>query len=77
MVLDSTNGDFYAFDSNTDRWKAEGNMGIQKIKAGIGGVAAAILADASCDFKGNGCMKKVRCTSALYQHFVLFTTLVF
>lgn len=59
VALDSTTGDFYAFDFKTDRWKAEGNMGIQKIKAGIGGIAAAILADAFCDFEGNGCMKKV------------------
>ena len=60
VVLDSTNGDFYSFDFKTDRWNAVGNMGIQKIKGGIGGVAAAILADASGDFGGNDCMKKVR-----------------
>lgn len=59
MVLDSTTGDFYAFDCKTDRWIAEGNVGIQKIKAGIGGVAAAILADACSVLGGNSCAKKV------------------
>eukprot|EP00752_Nemacystus_decipiens_P009374 g8377.t1 len=58
VVLDATTGDFYTFDSKTDRWRAEGNMGIQKMKGGIGGVAAAILADASSGFDDNGCMKK-------------------
>lgn len=67
MVLDSTNGDFYAFDFKTDRWKAEGNMGIQKIKSGIGGVAAAILADASGGFEGDGCTKKVFVLCAIHD----------
>lgn len=59
MVLDSTTGDFYSFDFKADLWVAEGNVGIQKIGAGIGGVAAAILADASAITKGHSSAKKV------------------
>ncbi|CAM9772618.1 unnamed protein product, partial [Ectocarpus sp. 13 AM-2016] len=40
-----------------DRWVAEGNVGIQKSCGGIGGVAAAILADAAGG-QGHGCEQK-------------------
>lgn len=65
VALDSTTGDFYVFNFKTDRWVAEGNVGIQKIKGGIGGIAAAILADASGGFEGNGHTKKVRQSQAI------------
>lgn len=62
VALDSTTGDFYAFDFKTDRWIAEGNVGIQKNHAGVGGTFAAILADASegLGLKGYNCAVKVR-----------------
>lgn len=54
VVLDSATGDFYAFDAKSDRWLAEGNVGILKTGAGLGGVAAAILADACGNVEGYG-----------------------
>lgn len=57
VALDSATGDFYVFDFNTNRWVAEGNVGIQKIGTGIGGVAAAILADAAGASEGCGSTK--------------------
>ncbi|CAN0201301.1 unnamed protein product, partial [Ectocarpus sp. 8 AP-2014] len=57
VVLDSATGDFYVFNFKTDRWVAEGNVGIQKSCGGMGGVAAAILADAAGG-QGHGCEQK-------------------
>lgn len=59
VALDATTGDFYAFDFKTDRWVAEGNVGSHKTGAGIGGVAGAILADASGALGEHGSMSKV------------------
>lgn len=64
VALDSSTGDFYAFDFNEDRWVAEGNVGIQKTGTGIGGVAAAILADAASAMGIYGATKKVNVCSA-------------
>lgn len=58
VVLDSVTGDFYVFNCKTDRWVAEGNVGVQKSCGGMGGVAAAILADAAGG-QGHGCEQKV------------------
>lgn len=60
MVLDAPTGDFYAFDFKTDSWVAEGNVGLKKTGAGMGGIAAAILADASGAAEGHHYMSKVR-----------------
>lgn len=59
MVLDAATGDYYTFDSETDRWAAEGNVGIQKAAAESGGVAAAVWADAAGALDGYRGAKKV------------------
>lgn len=61
MVLDAPTGDFYAFDFKTDCWVARGNVGLKKTGAGMGGIAAAILADASGATEGQHYMSKVGC----------------
>lgn len=59
MVLDSPSGDYYTFDYKAGKWEPEGNVGIQNTGAGVGGVAAAIFADAYNVPDGNGGEKKV------------------
>lgn len=74
VVLDSATGDFYIFDAKSDRWLAEGNVGILKTGAGLGGVAAAILADACGNMEGYG---KKRAVSLLAFSSCKFVALSF
>ena len=59
VALDAATGDYYAFDSETDRWVAEGNVGVQKHGGKSGGGAAAIWADAPGALEGYLGAKKV------------------
>lgn len=58
-MLDSPSGDYYIFDYKAGKWEAEGNVGIQNTGAGVGGVTAAIFADAYDVPDGKGGKKKV------------------
>lgn len=76
VALDAATGDYYAFDSETDRWAAEGNVGIQKAGADRGGVAAAIWADTSAALDGHHCGAKKVCACSWSRpwHIVYIST---